>query len=463
MSNILDKLHITLGKKGLLKGDDAHQRPTGFFNPAPNAAKAIARPATTEEVANTIKLCLEKGQTIVPAGGCTGLADGHTANQEELQLSLERMNAIEEIDPVNRTITVQAGATLEAVQNAADAAGFYYPIDFGGRGSATIGGTIATNAGGNSVLRYGMTREQVLGLEVVLANGDIFNGMTKLVKDNAGYNLKHLFIGSEGTLGIITRTILRLSPKNQSKNTALIATNSFDDVSKTFNALNKRLSDTLTSFEVMWSDFYNCVLTYGDTTNKPLPNTYPYYILVETEGFSPDQDREQFELALGELLETEAICDAVIAESGQQRESLWAIRDSIEATLRYMPSGIAYDISLPLDYIESYRNKLKAALSEIDPDYKMVTFGHLGDNNVHMGIEINPQIESFIDIQKEIIYSCLQGYSASVSAEHGIGEDKKKYIHYCRDDVAINLMKTLRKALDPNAILNPRKITDHSR
>ena len=346
MNSFLDKIQILVGSEGLLM-EGSTQQVTDGWGAQECLAPAIIRPANTAELSEIMKLCYESGQKVVTHGGCTNMTRGCATGEDELAISLERMATIETIDTTNRTMTVQAGVPLQVVQENADANDLFFALDLGARGTATIGGNIATNAGGNQVIRYGMAREQVLGLEVVLADGRILSSMNQMLKNNAGYDLKHLFIGSEGTLGIITRAVLRLRPKMPACTSALVATDQFSNMAKLLNHMEKSLGGKLSAFETMWHSYYAIACRSNQVSKLPLPDNHPLYILIESTGAHQETDSEQFLQALDTALSEGLIKDAVLAESGQQQQAIWAIRDNIPALLSYQPM-VLFDISLPI-------------------------------------------------------------------------------------------------------------------
>ena len=453
MSELLEKLSKVVSAGGLISGDALTERDF----PGANLPIALVRPKSTEEVAQILRICHQAGQPIVPHGGLTGLVDATQSNQQELALSLERMNTIEEIDVQSRTMTVQAGVPLQTVQENADEAGMLFPLDLGARGTATIGGNVSTNAGGNRVIRYGMMRDQVLGLEVVLADGTIISSMNKILKNNTGYDLKQLFIGSEGTLGVVTRLVLRMRPLPVSQEMALLAIDDFTKVTEFLNHIDSALGGTLSAYEVLWQDYYQLVTQPPAEGRAPLPDNYQYYVLLEALGGSITADQERFVTALTEALEQELIADAVIAQNQGERDALWAIRDDVGQVAQNAPI-FAFDISVSLNHMESYVEELKASLTERWPDHSCMIFGHLGDGNLHI---IVGNGDSSIEAKKaidETVYAGLPARGGSVSAEHGIGLQKREYLSWSRNSDEINLMKMLKQSLDPKDILNPGKI-----
>ncbi len=461
MDDLLRRVDAVVGSKGILTGDDVRNRVTGWTQQAANEAGAIVRPASTAELAEVMKICHAAGQAVVPLGGGTGLVDGAHASGHEVQLSTERMTAIEELDVAGSTMTVQAGVPLQAAQDRAAEAGLALPVDFGARGSATIGGAVSTNAGGNAVIRYGMMREQVLGLEAVLADGTIVSSMNRMLKNNAGYDLKQLFIGTEGTLGIVTRVVLRLRPAMRSQATAFVAIDDFEKIPALLQHCGSRLGGTLSAFEVLWSDFYDTILGANPAHSPPVAQEFPFYVLIEATGSEQESDQQRFEETLADAMENALVADAAIAGSGAQRAAFWAIRDDIEALVKSLFPPIAFDISLPISHADAYVAKVRTRLCKRWPDaFRCTTFGHLGDSNIHFVMTIGDAAEEDRAAAMEIVYEELRPFGGSISAEHGIGLEKRAYLHCSRSDTELRLMRALKDLLDPKGILNPGKVID---
>ncbi len=459
MTELLDDIISIVGAKGLLTGADVAARPASWLRPEPSRAKAIVRPASTDEVAAVMKLCHAAGQAVIPVGGNTGLVEGATAGEDDILLSLERMNEIEALDETGCTMTVQAGVPLHTVQERATEVDLMFPVDFGARGSAQIGGAISTNAGGNAVIRYGMMREQVLGLEAVLADGTVVSSMNRLLKNNAGYDLKQLFIGTEGTLGIITRAVLRLRPALRSRNTAFVAVNDYANVPLLLKSLGSSLGGSLTAFEVLWEDFYNTVVVDRDKHAPPVEAGHPWYVLIEARGGKQEEDAERFQAALEEVLEAGLIVDAAFASGAKQREAMWAIRDDIDGLAEILDPVMAFDVSLPIAHTADYVAAVKRRLGERWPDtFRGVSFGHLGDNNLHFLLTVGSADHDEQGAAMAIIYDELKPYRGSISAEHGIGLEKRPFLGVTRNDSEVALMRSLKKALDPKGLLNPGRI-----
>ncbi|HSM30948.1 MAG TPA: FAD-binding oxidoreductase, partial [Woeseiaceae bacterium] len=406
-----------------------------------------------------LRLCHAAGQSVVVQGGLTGIVDGARSTANDVVISLERMNRIESVDALDGVAVVQSGAILQNVQEALERQGFLFPLDLGARGSCTIGGTVATNAGGMNVLRYGMMRNLVLGLEAVLADGTIVSSMNRLLKNNAGYDLKQLFIGTEGTLGIVTRAVLRLRPALRSRNTAFVAVDDYANVPRLLKSLGSSLGGSLTAFEVLWEDFYNTVVVERDRHAPPVEAGHPWYVLIEARGGQQEEDAERFQVALEEVLEAGLIVDAAFASGAKQREAMWAIRDDIDGLAEILDPVMAFDVSLPIAHTADYVAAVKKRLNERWPDtFRGTSFGHLGDNNLHFLLTVGSRDHDEQREVMEIIYDELKTYRGSISAEHGIGLEKRAYLGVTRNETEVALMRSLKKALDPKGLLNPGRI-----
>jgi FAD/FMN-containing dehydrogenase len=456
MANVIGKLQKVLDESGVLLGEDVTSREATWAGGTCEAC-AIVRPKNTEEVSAVMRVCHQANQPVVPQGGKTTVVGGCLADKSEIALSLERMVAIEELDEANRTMTVQAGIPLQTVQEEAEARGLMFAIDFTVRGTATIGGIIATNAGGNRVIRYGMTREQVLGLETVLADGTIVSSLGKAIKNNAGYDIKQLFIGTEGTLGVITRAVLRLRPLTHSQNTALLAVGQFANLVSLLRTMDRSLGGNLSAFEVMWNSFYQIVTPAPGKTRAPLQSDYPFYVLIEATGSEQESDAARFEEALTRSFEEGLIVDAVVAKSRAERDGLWAIRENVEALPKLDPL-FSFDVSLAIGDIEGYVEEICRELRTLWPDVRHAIMGHLGDGNIHIFISVGSDAPADRHQVEKIIYSALESRHGSISAEHGIGLDKRNYLHHSRSEPEIALMRTLKGTLDPKGILNRGKV-----
>jgi FAD/FMN-containing dehydrogenase len=453
--SLIEDLVSIVGETDVLVGEEVSQRPAFWGSTAPSQAICIARPQTTAQVSEILQLCSGRKQPVVTQGGMTGLVRGSVAASDEVVVSLERMNRIEGIAPGDRTVLAQAGVPLQAVQETAKAEGFLFPLDFGARGSATIGGAISTNAGGNRVIRYGMTRNLVLGLEAVLADGTIVSSLNRMLKNNAGYDLKQLFIGTEGTLGIVTRAVLRIFPRPASENLALVAVQEFDQLPTLLNRIDRDLAGTLSAFEVMWKDFYDLATMEGGR-HAPLAPGQPFYVLIEALGSDAEKDSDRFETILYSAQAEGLLVDGVIAMSSKQREEIWAVRDGV-GFLRLGPVFV-FDVSLRISDMKDYVDQVMKSTKSAWPEASVIPFGHLGDGNLHFAIDVGSDTPETRARVEEMVYSPLSRIGGSVSAEHGIGTEKRKYLRISRSHDEIRTMRLLKQALDPKGILNPGRV-----
>ncbi len=460
---LLNELRQQLGDAAILTGVDieARYRKAYFSAEAENTRPlAVVRPRSTDEVAAVLRLCQRYRQPVVTQGGMTGLSGGALPADGELILSLERLCGIEEIDSMAGTLTALAGTPLQEIQEAAAEKGFLVAIDLGARGSCHIAGNVATNAGGNRVIRYGMARQQVLGLEAVLADGTVISSLNKMLKNNAGFDLKQLFIGSEGTLGVITRVVLKLEPLPSCVQTALCAVASYADVVKLLRHAQRRLSGRISAFEVMWSDFYTFVTTRLPGQRAPLPVGSPFYVLLDLQGSDAASDAALFEMMLEEAFTAELIQDAVVAASDKETQALWKLRDAPGEFPLAWPTIASFDISLPIGRIGEFVEALRPRLDAEFPGCEVVHFGHIGDSNLHVCVHVPGSTDATFPEHaiKDCLYGLLRDYAGSVSAEHGIGTYKRDYLAYSRSPEEIALMHTLKAAMDPQGILNPGRV-----
>ena len=455
---LLQDIETVVGKVGLLHGDQLAGRSAGIWSGAELEALALVRPGSTAEVSAVMKLCHAARQAVVPAGGMTGLAGGHESTTADIVLSTERLNRIESLDTHSRCMTVQAGVILQTVQEAATDAGLMFALDLGARASCTIGGNIATNAGGVRVLRFGMMREQVLGLEVVLADGSIVSSMFSVLKNNAGYDLRQMFVGSEGTLGIVTRAILRLHEAPLAVETALLAVPCWGQVMALLRYFDAALPGALAAYEVLWRDFYLLNTGPHSSVHAPLDTEEPYYVLLDVFISDSENGRDKLETLLMAVLEKGDISDGVLASSEAERARFWQIRENFAPEQSCYDKIYGYDVSLPLEDMETYVDEVRARLLQKYSDATLFAYGHIGDGNLHFSIYPGAQRQR--DAIDEIVYHPLQALHGSVSAEHGIGLEKKAYLGYTRSSAEIELMRNTRRMMDPRNILNPGKIFD---
>ena len=421
-------------------------------------AKAIILPTSTKDVSAICKICNELNQKITIHGGLTNLVGSTVSKQEDIIVSLEKLDKIIEIDEISRTISVEAGVILESIQAKADEHELLFPLNFGAKGTAQIGGCISSNAGGMRVIKYGMTRDQVLGIEAVLPDGTIISSMKKLMKDNTGYDLKHLLIGSEGTIGIITKAVLRLREKPRSRNCAFIGLDDYNKVTEFLKYIDSSLGGKLSCFELMWQSAYEVQTSPPSLQKPPLPYDYTYYILIESLGAHPAQDYEELKIVLEEALETELILDAAIAHTADEIKWFFTIREDVSIMISHAKENQQFDISLPIRDIGPYVNDRLEILKTTEGISGVHAFGHLGDGNIHF-IVLKDSDDPILKEQiNKIIYEPIKKLDGSISAEHGIGLDKKSYLQLSRSAQEIMLMKTLKKVIDPNNILNPGRI-----
>jgi FAD/FMN-containing dehydrogenase len=459
-ADIVSELRSIVGDGGVMDAADLSKRSAGTYRFDTLKASALVRPTSTQQVSDLLRWCHANSISVVTQGGLTGLVHGADAEPGEVILSLERMRAIEDVDPRQRTATVQAGVPLQALQEEVDRYDLAFPLDLGSRGSATLGGNAATNAGGNRVIRYGMSRDMILGLEVVLADGTVVSSLNRLIKNNAGYDLKQLFIGSEGTLGVITRLVLRLREKPLATNMAFAGLDSFDAVAKFLKHCDRSLGGTLSAFEVMWQSFYRLVTNPPAKGRPPIGPEYAYYVLVESQGSDQELDTQRFNTAMEAALESGLIADAAIAQSEDDCRAFWALRDDVGQVLQGgLP--IVFDVSLPIAAMEGYADTLAETLTNEIGEHRLWIFGHLGDGNLHVVVQVKPM--EYLALRPKVealVYRPLAACHGSISAEHGIGLEKKPYLYVSRSAAEVALMRTLKSALDPKGILNPGKIFD---
>ena len=461
MKPVISQLIALLGKKSVLTAAEAAERSAGLWKSPGNLnVKALVLPGNTQQVSEIMKICHQANQPVVPHGGLSGVSEGAITRPEEVALSLEKMNRIEEIDETAKTATVQAGVILQNIRAAVSAKNLLFPLDIGAKGSCMIGGNIATNAGGVQVIRYGSTRHLILGLEVVLADGTILSSMDKMLKNNAGYDLKQLFIGSEGTLGIVTRAVLKLEEAPRSMNTAYVAFESYPKVVEFLRAAGGALSGTLTTFELIWQDYYRLMTSPPSSFRPPLPHGSPYYVLLEAMGSAPDADQARFRQLLEDSLESGLISDAVPAFTQSDHTWFWGIRESVDFIFTVHQPVFLYDVSLPVPAMDLYAEAVGSALRREWPDAAFYVFGHMGDGNLHLFVSCGQEDHATKHRVDELVYGPIHSLGGSITAEHGIGLEKKEWLPLSRSAAEIQLMKQIKHLLDPKAILNRGKIFD---
>ena len=466
-ASLLERIGSIVGPQGLVT-DPHYLEPylgdwRGFYR---GAAPGVVRPTTTEQVAAVVKVCADTGTAIVPQGGNTGMSGAATppAAGGAIVLQLGRMNRILGLDALNNTITVEAGCILANIQQAARDAGRLFPLSLGAEGSCQIGGNLATNAGGINVLRYGNARDLTLGLQVVLPDGRVWDGLRGLRKDNTGYDLKQVFIGSEGTLGIITAAVLKLFPVPRTTVTALIAVAAPAAAVELLALLRDECGDRISAFEIISRRCVELVLAHIPGTRELLARAHPWYVLAELAEASADGPlRGEFEHGLGRAVERGLALDAVIAESGAQREALWRIRESIPEASRTEGLLYRHDISIPVSRIPEFIAEAGVALERAFPGARVICFGHLGDGNLHYNCFVpgrnrgDAAALAATDVNRAVL-DVVQRFAGSFSAEHGIGQAKRAELARYKGALEIEMMRKLKRAFDPRNIMNPGKV-----
>lgn len=437
---------------------DIAQRHAGDWSEtARERPSLVVFPRTPDQLAAALAVLSRFGQKAVIQGGLTGLAGAATPQPGEVALSLSKLNRIEEFDRIGGTVTVQAGVTLEQVQACVEAEGWFFPLDLGARGSCQIGGNAATNAGGNRVIRYGTMRDLVLGLEVALPDGSLMTMLNRVTKNTTGIDLKHLFIGAEGILGVITRLVLKLAPKPASSVTALCALTSFDDAATLLKEMRRHLP-TLSAFELMWQGFIDKAVDITGA-RPPFGGQHPIYVLVELLGVSDEQDRAQLEAFLEQALEQSLVQDVIVAQSIEHAKQLWAYRESIGEMLSRLKPHAAFDVGIPVAAMDGFVRSVRRILQSTFPQQSHLFFGHLGDGNLHVLSGPYPTPAALHEVE-EIVYRAVGEVHGSVSAEHGIGVIKKEFLHLSRSPQELALMHGLKRLLDPGNVLNAGRILD---
>lgn len=455
---VVEELLSRLDRDAVLTGEELVGRYSHIWQTEVQLeAKAFLLPRTTADVSAICRICHAHGQTMVVHGGLTGLVGGTRSHASDVVISLQRMDAIEDIDPFCRTMTVQAGCVLEAVHRAADAHGLFFPLNFGAKGSAQIGGCISTNAGGLRVKRFGMTRNLILGLEAVLADGTVVGGLKKIIKDNSGYNLNQLFIGSEGTLGIVTRATLRLEEKLKNRCSVLVGLARFEDAVRLLRFCDSRFSGLMSAFEIMWANTFDALTS---RIKSPFAERHGFYVLLEVLDNHSPAFREFIHDVFAEAMEDKLIRDAVFAGSAQEQDWFWGIREDVEVLNSMSPYRQHFDVSVPIDRMAEYAERVNRRLSDAAGVEHSFCFGHMADGNLHFIVGKDTPDESVKDMVEQIVYEPLGAIGGSVSAEHGIGLDKKGWLGLSKSEGEIRLMRTLKDALDPKRLLNPGRIID---
>ena len=464
----LERIRALLGPAGCIETPDRQERfLTDFRGLYSGATPLVACPATTTEVAQVLALCNGAGIGVVPQGGNTSYSGGATpsAKGDQVVLSLHRLNRIRETDAANFSLVAEAGCVLADVQSAAQAADRLFPLSLGSEGSCQVGGNLSTNAGGLAAVHYGVARDLVLGLEVVLADGRVIDGLTSLRKDNTGYDLRNLFIGAEGTLGVITAASLKLFPRPRTVETAFVAVPGMSAAVELLAHLRAATGDCVTSFEYLPRIALELTVRHIPGVADPLGAAYPAYVLCEVSTARQDpQLRGSLEDALGTAMERGQVLEAAFAESIAQREALWRLRESVPEAQRHEGASIKHDVSVPVAALPAFLAQAADAVARAAPTARLVAYGHVGDGNLHFNLSEpagGGDRQSFLALQEaigEAVYGCVREFRGSISAEHGIGQLKRDLLARHKDPAALATMRSIKQALDPRGILNPGKV-----
>ncbi|OUM03918.1 FAD-binding oxidoreductase [Variovorax sp. JS1663] len=468
-TELIEQLRAIVGAANVLTEGDLGAWEQDWRKRARGKALAVVRPGSTPQVAEVVKACAAAGTAIVPQGGNTGLAVGSIPDESGTQvvLSLQRMNAVREVDAANLTMTVEAGCVLQTLQETAEKAGFLFPLSLAAEGSCTIGGNLATNAGGTQVLRYGNARELCLGLEVVTPQGGIWEGTSGLRKDNTGYDLRDLMIGSEGTLGIITAATLKLYPLPAARLTAWAAVPTLEQAVELLGLAHQRLGAGLTGFEVMGRFALSLVARHFPAQRVPFieDDGVPYCVLLEnSDNESEDHARARFEALLETAFESGCVSDAVVAENLTQAHQLWHVRESIPLAQAEEGLNIKHDISIPVSRIPAFVAETDALLEREMPGVRLVNFGHLGDGNLHYNVQApagahnGDFLRDHEDRINGLVYESVRRFAGSFSAEHGVGSLKVETLEAHKSPVALEMMRAIKRGLDPQNLLNPGRV-----
>ncbi|RZL98401.1 MAG: FAD-binding oxidoreductase [Variovorax sp.] len=470
MSNLhpelLQRLHAAVGDAGLVTDDEAKAPyETDWLKKWTGRSSVVVRPADTAQTAAVMRICHETLTPVVTQGGNTGMSGGATPDGSGAQviLSTVRMNAIRAVDPLNNTLTCEAGVLLAHIQAAAQAADRFFPLSLGAEGSCTIGGNLATNAGGIAVLRYGNTRELALGLEVVLPDGRVWNGLRALRKDNTGYDLRDLFIGSEGTLGIITAAVLKLHPRPVARATAWVGARDIDALVRLLAQLRAACGERLVAFEMMSAEALALILEHVADVRAPLAGEHAFHGLIELADTQGEGLADLLEAGLGEALEGDTVQDVAVSVNGAQTQSFWRIREGISQAQVRAGKTVKHDIALPISAIAAFAHAADAALRDAQGDVRIINFGHLGDGNLHYNVllpkDTAPDAVAATTARfNRIVHDLVAAANGSISAEHGVGQLRRDELRHYKSEVEFDLMMRIKQSLDPNQIMNPGKL-----
>ncbi len=466
-ADLTERLAAIVGERGIVTGE--HERKpfeTDWRDQYHGHAAAVVKPASTDEVSRVVTLLAQRKIPMVPQGGNTSLCGGSVPDDSGTQvvINLSRMNRVRNVDTGNNTMTVEAGCVLESLQDLAHEHGRFFPLSLGAQGSCEIGGNLSTNAGGTAVLRYGNTRELVLGLEVVLPDGRVWHGLRGLRKDNTGYDLKHLFVGAEGTLGIITAAVMKLFARPRSRATAFVAVESPATAVALLSNLRETCGERITGYELISRVCVDLVLKHMPATRDPLASCHPWYVLVElSDSAAGDAIRGVMEEALGAGAEAGLVPDAMIAASETQRDALWQIREDITEAQKLDGLSIKHDVSVPVSSVAEFIASAGAALAARYPDIRVVAFGHVGDGNIHYNCSKSERQDAraffaqATDVN-HVVYEVVNSLGGSISAEHGLGVLKREEIRLYKSPLELEMMRAIKNALDPHGLMNPGKV-----
>ncbi|OWT68903.1 MULTISPECIES: FAD-binding oxidoreductase [unclassified Achromobacter] len=462
----LQKLHAIVGDAGLVRDEQVKQScDVDWLKKWHGVSSAVVRPANTAEVAAVMRLCHETRTPVVPQGGNTGMSGGATPDDSgaQLILSTARLTRIREVDPLNNTLTVEAGVLLASVQEAAEKVNRYFPLSLGSEGSCTIGGNLATNAGGIAVLRYGNTRDLVLGVEVVLPNGKIWNGLRALRKDNTGYSLRDLFIGSEGTLGVVTAAVLKLFPRPTARVCAWLGCNDMRDLLEVLARARNDCGDRLVAFEMLSEESLQLVLEHVTDVRRPLDGEHRYHALVELADTREEALGALLEFTLEKAMEDGLVRDAAIGASLAQRQAFWKVREGISLAQVRAGKAIKHDIALPISSLPDFVDAAVAAVQRVKPDAHVINFGHMGDGNLHFNVLVPMDtpagdLNHLVQNVNRVVHDLVHEAGGSISAEHGVGQLRRDEMRHYKSETEFDLMMLLKQTIDPNQIMNPGKL-----
>jgi len=458
-NNIINLFEEILDTSYILSGDELKSRFYHIWKTDISLESlCLLLPKSSEEISAIVKICNDNNQEIIVHGGLTNLVGSTISNRSQVVISLERMNKIIEIDEQGKTITCESGAIIEDIINAVKDKDLLLPLNFGARGSAQIGGAVSTNAGGLRVFKYGMTRNLVMGIEAILPDGTIISSLKKLMKDNSGYDLKQLFIGSEGTLGIVTKVVLRLYRLPKTRYTSLAVTNNYQNVLDLLKIMEDKISSSLTGFELLWNETYKKMVDDKTLYNMYLPDNFKYYVFIEYMGGDFENDYNDFESVVLDCIDKGLIDDAVIGKDDKEQVNIWGIREDVAVLADEREFDQQFDISIPVALIGEVIDKISKELKDCEGVKTIYPFGHVADGNIHFIIGKDSDNDDLKSKINDIIYNNTKLVDGSISAEHGIGLDKKKYLIKSRSEDEIELMRLIKKSIDPKNILNPGRV-----